>query len=300
MKWRGGVVGRRAPYQDRWRDGALVEKGRRECAGRFKAIAGHLGTVGSLVDVGGWDGYFARRFAEAGVSCVLIEPRNVADLPAGVAHRQEHVDAATVFSPVDAALALAVLHHMGDWEDVYRHLRCASETLIVEAAHPDELDGPMSQTLIDTGDRIAPVYERVLRDGSLVVETPGPNGVPRPIVAVTNTRKGTVEDGSGRASEEMTVLPEQFWGPLGYQPATGTLNLRVGRAGKAWVRNLPAPVTLDDEAGDAAGPYWPVTVAGIDAHVRTSRAQTVVEVVAPVRFRDQGVGNGDDLVLRPR
>lgn len=53
----------RPPYQDRWRDGRLVVKGRRECAARFDAIAAHVGPVETLVDVGGWDGYFARRFA---------------------------------------------------------------------------------------------------------------------------------------------------------------------------------------------------------------------------------------------
>ncbi len=56
----------RPPYQDKWRDGELVEKGRRECADRFAAIAEELGEVRHVVDVGGWDGYFARRFVEAG------------------------------------------------------------------------------------------------------------------------------------------------------------------------------------------------------------------------------------------
>lgn len=276
----------RRPYQDRWRDGVLVEKGRRECGGRFLAIAGHVGEVATVVDVGGWDGYFSRRFAEAGAAATLIEPRRVTDLPAEVTHRQERVDASTVFPPVDVALALAVLHHMGDWEVVYGNLRRSCDVLVVEAAHPDELLGDLSPTLVETGDRIGPIYERVMRDGVEIADTPGPNGIRRPIVAIGNRVIGEVEDGLGRATEIMTNRPDGFWTPLDYCPHPGTLNVRVGAAGKRWVRNLPDPVLLDDEDGGPAGPYWPVTVDGIDGHVRCSKSRTTVEVVAPVRLRD--------------
>lgn len=274
------------PYQDRWRDGRLIEKGRRECAERFAAIAGHVGEVASVVDVGGWDGYFSRRFAEAGAAVTLIEPRTVRDLPNSVTHRQERVDASTVFPPVDVSLALAVLHHMDDWEAVYGNLRRSCDVLVVEAAHPDELLGALSPTLIETGDRIAPTYERVTRDGVEIADTTGPNGIRRPIVAVDNRVTGAAEDGLGRATGVMGERPDDFWGPLGYLPHPGTLNVRVGAAGKRWVRNLPDPVTLDNEGGGSAGPYWAVTVNDIPGHVRCSRSRTTVELVAPVRLRD--------------
>ena len=290
----------RPPYQDKWRDGALIEKGRRECADRFEAISGHVGPVGSVIDVGGWDGYFSRRFAEAGAHCVLVEPRNVVDLPVGVEHRQERVSATSELPSVEVGLALSVLHHMDDWEQVYAHLRAACEVLVVETPHPEELDGELSPTLVETGGRIGPIYERVLRDGTTITETPGPNGLARPIVAVTNTIVGVVEDGLGRASEVMAERPAEFWSPLGYQPVPGTLNLRVGRAGKSWVRRLQAPVTLDADAGGVAGPYWPVSIDGVEAHVRTSRAQATVEIVSPVRLRSVGLDNGDPVTVRPR
>lgn len=291
----------RPPYQDVWRDGRLVTKGRRECARRFEAIRDHVGPVGSVLDVGGWDGYFSRRFAEAGAEVTLIEPRNVADVPDGVTHRQERVDASTAFPRVDVALALAVLHHMPDWEQVYEALRRRSDTLVVEVAHPDELDGPLSQTLVDTGDRIAPTYERLIHDGEVIATTGGPNGVRRPLVAIANRWEGTVGAGKGRAAEVMTDRPAGFFDPLGYQPHPGTLNVKVGRDGKSWAKRLPAPVTLDGTGGGTAGPYWPVTIGGVDAHVRTSRAQTVVEVVAPVNLRDAlGVVDGDPVTLEPR
>ena len=289
----------RPPYQDKWRDGVLVEKGRRECADRFRVIFDHVGPVETVVDVGGWDGYFARRFAELGSECVLVEPRNVADLPERVVHRQDRVSADTVLPDCDAALALAVLHHMEDWEGVYRALRCASSMLIVEAAHPTELDGPLSPTLVDTGHRIGPVYERVMNDGVVVAETPGPNGVQRPIVAISNTMDGSVEDGLGRACGLMDDRLGELADLLGYEPHPGTLNAKVGRSGKAWVKNLPGPVQVDGRGG-MSGPYWPVTVAGIAGHVRTSKSQTTVEVVAPFRLRDQGIANDDIVTLRPR
>lgn len=292
----------RAPYQDVWRDGRLVTSGRRECAERFELIAGTAGDASSVLDVGGWDGYFPRRFAEAGWSATLVEPRNVAELPAGVVHRQERVDASTGFDRHDLALALSVLHHMEDWPSVYENLRRASTLLIVETPNPVELDGDLSPTLIETGHRIAPIHERVLDEGDQIGVTPGPNGVDRPIVAVHNATTGVVEAGLGRATEVMDGRPEEFWGRLGYAPVAGTLNVRVGQAGKRWVQRLPGPVNMTDEApGGSIGPYWPVSVGGVDAHVRCSKSRTTVEVVAPVHLRDAlDLSDGDRVPLCPR
>lgn len=289
----------RPPYQDKWRDGQLVEKGRRECAGRFAAIAEELGEVDSLIDVGGWDGYFARRFAEVGALTVLFEPRNVADLPDGVDHAQVRVDGSTEFPTCDAALALAVLHHIPDWEQVLTNLRRASRTLIVEAAVPAELDGELSPTLEQTGDRIGPITELVGDIGRTFATTPGPNGVRRPLIVIRNRQSGTVEDGRGVATKHHVT---EGW-PLGYDPVPGTLNLKVGRAGKSWAMRLPGAVEFDPYK--LPGPYYPVTVtnsegASIAGHVRTSAAHTVVEVVAPVNLRDElGLEDGDDVELAP-
>lgn len=290
------------PYQDVWRDGQLVTKGRRECAGRFDAIAAEVGPISDLLDVGGWDGYFSRRFAEAGVDCTLIEPRAVPDLPDGVTHRREAVTADTVLPAVDVALALAVFHHMPDWEQVYRNLRCCSDVLVVEIPHPDEAASDLAAVLPDAVTRIAPIYDRLTDEGRVFADTRGPNKVRRPLVAVRNTWDGTVDDGSGAATGLMEARPDDFWQPLGYVPVPGTLNVKVGRKGKSWVRRLPAPVTLagGGEKG-TPGPYWPVLVDGIPAHVRLSKAQTVVEVVADVHLRSLlCLATGDQLTIRPR
>lgn len=289
----------RAPYQDRWRDGELVEKGRRECAGRFDAIAAEVGSAYTLVDVGGWDGYFARRFAEAGVTATLIEPRNVPELPAGVAHVQTRADASTPIPDCDVALALAVLHHMPDWADVLTNLRRASRTLIVEPAVPAEMDGELSPTLVKTGDRIAPIFELLDDIGRTFATTPGPNGVSRPLIAVANRQTGTVEDGRQVASQHHVT---EDW-PLGYEPVPGTLNVRVGRQGASWVRRLPGGVEFDPYK--LPGPYFPVRLGMPDGrtargHVRTSGARATVEIVAPVNLREEyGLVNGDELEFAP-
>lgn len=284
----------KAPYQDQWRNGKLVRKGRRECAQRFADIAERVGPIGTLTDVGGWDGYFSRRFAEDGARCTLIEPRNVPDLPSGVTHRQERVTAATTFDRADVLLALSVLHHMPDWGDVYANLRAACDVLIVETPTAAELDGELSPTLVETGPRIAPLHERVTRDGEVFAEAHGPNKVRRPLVAIVNTLAGKVEDGSGTATDAMAARPDGWWEPLGYEPSAGTLNLRVGRDGRRWVQHLPNEV-------QAAVTYWPVTVNGVACHARTTRALASIEVVAPVNLRTAlNLHNGDKVEVRPR
>lgn len=291
----------RKPYQDVWRDGRCVEKGRRECADRFDLIASALSGASSVVDVGGWDGYFARRFAEAGVHATIVEPRAVPDLPAGVVHRREKVTAATDLGVHDAGLLLSVLHHMPDWQGVYESLRRSSRQVVVEAAVPDEMVGDLSPTLVETGGRIGPIVERIAADARQIGSTRGPNGPRRPIYLVENTWAGTVEAGLGRASAAMTNRDPGRWGALlGYVPAPGTLNVRVGAAGKSWVRHLPGGVQ-DSKAGGVNGPYWPVTANGIDGHVRTSRSRTTVEVVAAVNLRDAlNLVDGATIELRIR
>lgn len=294
---------KRPPYQDIWRNGQLVTKGRRECSRRFDLISSAVGDVGSLADVGGWDGYFARRFAESGVERVtLVEQRAVPDVDA-IEHLRITVDATNVetVGRHDAILALAVLHHMPDWQHVYERFRALSRTLVAEVAHPDEVaDGrPLTPTLIETRPRIPGIYERLLDDGEVVGWTSGPNGVDRPIVQVRNTVTGSVESGSGLAAPYMAEVNEGHWDALGYRPQPGTLNVNVGRAGKSWTKKLPGPV--ERSADKLPGPYWPVTVNGIEGHVRLSRSRTAVELVAPVNLRDElNLTNGDEVEIAVR
>lgn len=294
------------PYQDQWRDGQLVRKGRRDCEGRYHAMAELLAGAATVADIGGWDGYFSRRIAEDhDVAVTLVEQRNVPDLArTGIVHRKMTLDASNVdtLGHHDVILTLAVLHHMPDWEQVYNRLRAQCDLLIVEAAHPQEAAAgrPLTPTLTATRPQIGPSYDRATRDGDVFHITSGPNGVDRPMVAIRNTLTGVVEDGSGRARPYMQEQAEDFWGPLGYLPHPGTLNVRVGRAGRQWASLLPAAVERSTEK--LPGPYWPVTVGdAVDGHVRLSRSKVTVEVVAPVPLRETlKLSNGDTVEIRPR
>lgn len=295
------------PYQDTWRDGKLVAKGRRDCEGRYQAIRQLLDEhqPASVADIGGWDGYFSRRIAEAfDARVTLVEQRNVPDLDgAGITHRKMVVDADNVeqIGRHDVILALAVLHHIPQWEAVYERLRTLCDLLIVESADPAEAaEGrKLTPTLVATRPQIAPVFERTVADGARFHTTSGPNGVDRPLLAIHNSWSGTAEDGSGRAAPYMADCDEGHWNPLGYQPHPGTLNVRVGADGREWVSRLPRPIDRSTEK--LPGPYWPVTINGVDGHVRLSRSKVTVECVAPQPLRDTlGIVNGDTVTVAPR
>lgn len=304
----------RIPYQDIWRGGRLVQQGRRECAGRYAVIRDYLGReLGegfTVADVGGWDGYFPVRLAEdLTARATNIDARSVNLAGTGVEHIQMRVDARTVqtLGRYDAILALSVLHHMEDWADVLAALRERSRILIVETPHPDEVaDAGRSETLRITGHRFAALYEAVMSAGEVIGESVpiSSPGLARPIVAIRNEAEpgieGVVEDGTGKAAVGMRSWPREVWEPLGYIPVPGTMNVRVGMAGKAQVRELPGVhLDVDDPNTD----YRPVLIAAGErearGHVRLNASRVTVELVSDVHLRSVlRVANGDTVTIR--
>lgn len=285
----------KAPYQDIWRDGRLVTKGRRDCGERYEiirtALLCRLGTEFTVADVGGWDGYFGIRLAEdLNATAVNIDQRH-RDLP--IEHRVMTVTADTV-SQVgrhDVILALSILHHMDDWLDVYRALRRQSRLLLVELAHPAE-----SRTAkVHGADRnTLPSYRQVMDDGLLLGETVGPNRVRRPLVLVRNAAWGQVEDGSGQAGP---LIAAADFSALGYDPFPGSLNVSVGIEARNWLASFPH---LTVESGRSDNRYVPAVVNGVRCHAAFQRARDVVELIGPERLRDRlQVGNGDVVEVRP-
>ena len=200
---------------DLWRDGKLVRRGRRDCAGRYEAIRDALereiGTGFTVADVGGWDGYFPVRLAEdLDATAENIDPRRI-NLRC---HRQLKVTAETVDQVGfhDAILCLSVLHHMPDWLEVYEGLKAQCRILIVEVCHPDEAagDSPVMQL---TGERIAPVFEAVSADAEdILCETPclDDKRILRPTylihgVAWTDEADGSGEDEGGGGESGIIV-----------------------------------------------------------------------------------------------
>lgn len=189
-----------APYQDVWRQGKLVRAGRRDCAGRFEAIVQHVveprwGTPPlppefTVLDVGAWDGYFARRFHEAGATCTMVDERPLPDISGYIRIRywRQRLDWASVtkLRHHNLTLALSVFHHMPDWDAVYGALLERTDVLVVETAVPEETgpEVPQTPTLKITGPRIEAVYKEMRRAGRLIGTTRGPNGVDRPLFEI--------------------------------------------------------------------------------------------------------------------
>src|SRR5690606_39545601 len=108
-----------------------------------------------------------------------------------------------------------------------------------------------SDLVAETKHRIVPLWERMEADGEVFATTPGPNGIDRPLFAVSNVITGTVEDGTGHATVETAERPHGWWEPLGYEPAPGTLNIRVPGAGRGRAHVLTAGTSQTRRAAAA-------------------------------------------------
>ena len=302
------------PYQDVWRNGHLVQAGRRECSERYGAIArvlsGAFGRGFTVADVGGWDGYFAVRLAEElDAKATNIDSRRI-DLPC---HRRMKVTADNVLTigEQDAILCLSVLHHMEDWRAVYAGLKAQAKVLLVEVCHPDEAKGQLSPVMKLTAHRIAEQYAVVSGDATqTIVETPCLDrpSVRRPTFLIHGDRwgaersiLGVAEAGSGRASKLMGELEPEEWGALGYVPCLGTLNVAVAPADADWLKSQPG---VKAPGLGRSTHYVPVSVEGIPCHVHFARsprgrAEKVIELVSAVKLLDAlGIANGDRVEIK--
>ncbi len=288
------------PYQDIWRNGRLVAKGRRECEKRYQAIRtvleGELGRGFSVADVGGWDGYFAVRLAEdLGAKATNIDSRDI-KLPC---HRRMKVTADNIgqIGFNDAILTLSVLHHMPDWQEVYEGLKRQCLLLVVEVCHPDEAKGSLSPVMRETAHRVDAIYEAVRADAvETIIETPCLDRptVKRPMFLVRRGVLGTVEAGTGKAAALMRETAPKDWRELGYEPYPGTLNVAVSEVGWTWLKSLPGVKA----PGLKRSPHYvPVQIRDIEGHVHFARSpggrpEKVIELVSPVSFRDAGYTDG--------
>lgn len=291
---------KKKPYQDIWRDGQLVQRGRRECEHRYEAIRSvlerELGRGFSVADVGGWDGYFSVRLAEdLDARSLNVDKRNT---PLPVPYMRLQVTAGNVgqIGEHDAVLLLSVLHHMEDWQSVYEQLREQCLLLIVEVCNPEEATGN-GRVIRETAHRMAPQYERVSADAAeKITESPSIDEpeLKRPVYLIRCAARGTVEQGSGKAAP---LMEEEDFSALGYEPYPGTLNVRVGQRVRDWLQNLPG---VEGPGLKRSTHYVPVQVEGQRCHVHFSRSRATVELVAPVNLREAlNVTDDDTITLRP-
>lgn len=287
------------PYQDVYRDGRVIEKGRRECAHRYKVIRDLIRAEcvhgPTVADIGGWDGYFTRRLRDdLGADAVNIDTRPGATMRMKVTKRT-----VSQIGYKDAILALSVLHHMGDWEPVLEALVRSCGILVVEVNHPDEakVDTPVMRL---TRDRFEGIYNAV-RHGELICETPAldPPHHKRPMFVLRNQTIGTVESGKGRAAVGIQDTDPTDWWELGYEPFPGTLNICVTAGARAWLESLEG---VTAPGLDRSTHYVPVTVNGSRGHVhfaRNPKGRTVVEIVAPANLRKTlNLQDGDRVVIK--
>lgn len=286
----------KSSYQDIWRDGKLVAKGKRDCVERYDlirlALQKRIEPGFTVADIGGWDGYFGIRLTEDMDANATNIDQRVKQLP--IRHRVMNVNADTVedVGYHDVILVLSVLHHMDDWLEVYNVLRSLCRLLIIELAHPDEAEtAKVARADVNT----SPSYYHVMNDGLLLGTTPGPNGVDRPLLLIRNAAWGRVEDGSGRCGKILAVTDMS---PLGYQPYPGSLNVRIGREACDWIAahdHLTIPSSRSDDR------YVPVVVNDCECYASFQRDKDVVELIASHRLRDElNLSNDDTVEIRPR
>ena len=296
-------------YQDLWRDGQCVVKGERTCSERYQAIRDllerELGRGFSVLDIGGWDGYFTTRLQEDLNAKVTNVDERWSDDPG---HVRARVTAENIeqFGNYDVILMLSVLHHMEDWEEVYRKARRQCLLLIVEVCHPDEAKGKVSDVLQRTGYRLAPQHERIMADAAEVICESPPIDRPklrRPTVLIRQGARGTVETGTQQASALMELTAPAEWRQLGYEPYPGTLNVRVTDAARRWFEGLPGVIAPDLRTSEH---YVPVIIEGINGHLHFSRQDVgrdtrPVEVASASHLRTVlGLTDGDRVDIRGR
>jgi hypothetical protein len=309
------------PYQDMWRGGELVQKGRRACSERYQLIRRALGERlpqgFSVLDVGAWNGYFSRRLEEdLGARCTLWDRREPPDLEGtGLRYVQGEVTGSSAgeVEPHDVVLLVSVLHHLADWKEVLDALLAHCHLAVLELAVPEErahIRGvPAAAQVVP--EQWAEYMEHEPR-ALLLGATTGTHGLPRPLLLVRGRAGGPAEPleawgrvrpGLGLSGRWMREVAVDAWQPLGYVPEAGTLNVELGREAKARFSNLsPVP-------GERLGParlkpkhLRPVLIGGrIAGHLRLNLADTGAELLAPVQLRSElGLEDGQLLLLEPR
>lgn len=141
-------------YQDLWRGGKEVAKGKRDCDGRYEAIASYLrknhpseSSDGHLrvLDFGAQGGYFAQRLAEDFDANVVAIDSNRNSLRHLVKHPKIRTHIA-YFTPqnvanmghFDVVLGLSVLHHHAQWKEYLDALAGAGDVVFIEVSNPAE------------------------------------------------------------------------------------------------------------------------------------------------------------------
>ncbi|CDQ20641.1 methyltransferase domain-containing protein [Halobacillus karajensis] len=148
--------GNRFVYQDIWVKGKLVKKGQRECANRYEKVKEKMKEWDdrfTVLDLGANNGYFSYRIAEDfQVPVTMIEAKKEARK---IYDRNENPHVTLINRRVDVkelkelcekqkfgvVLALSVLHHFDNYEEVIDVLFAHSKHLFIESSALEEAEG---------------------------------------------------------------------------------------------------------------------------------------------------------------
>ncbi|MEC3885211.1 class I SAM-dependent methyltransferase [Halobacillus sp. HZG1] len=150
------IRGNRFVYQDLWVKGKLVKKGQRECANRYEKVKEKMkgwSDPFTVLDLGANNGYFSYRIAEDfKVPVTMIEEkkeaRKIYDMNENpnvtLINRRVEVQELKELcknKKFDVILALSVLHHFDNYEEVIEVLFAHSKHLFIESSALEEADG---------------------------------------------------------------------------------------------------------------------------------------------------------------
>ncbi|MBN9654820.1 methyltransferase domain-containing protein [Halobacillus sp. GSS1] len=150
------IGGNRFMYQDMWVKGKLIKKGQRECSNRYEKIKEILDGIDpsfTVLDLGANNGYFSFRIAEDfNVPVTMIEAkkevRQIYDMNENsyvtLVNRRvdvEELEKLCKEKKFDVILALSVLHHFDNYEDIIDVLFAHSNHLFIEPSALEEANG---------------------------------------------------------------------------------------------------------------------------------------------------------------
>lgn len=144
------------PYQPRWVKGQATTKGQRDAQARYLAIKDVLDDdraetgkpITHVLDFGAYGGYFSFRLAEDFLTKVVAVDDH-AELKRGIQANGNHLvsgihqrmtpQQVAALGSFDATLALSVLHHVPQWEEMLDvFLDVTERFLFIETPGPDE------------------------------------------------------------------------------------------------------------------------------------------------------------------
>lgn len=299
-------------YQPRRVNGVDVG-GQRVCSDRYEAIRDQLkGTPEpfTVLDLGANLGYFSQRLTED-FDCYVTAVDSEPGLLEAQSDRIEVIPQRFGLKELrsleryDVVLALSVLHHFADWQQVLAELRHCRRVCFLEVPHPSENWMKYAKARHE----LAALHQAVNNvASSRIADFPrrGRNGIEyqRPMFKMSGNLycyQGKVFSGRGSNSKSLTNFADETLASLlGYEPYPGSLNMNVGSLNGL----SEAPLKWQRKVGGSRRAYdiWPAWLNDLPCHVIIPTAKKAhkncLEGWAPVKLRNFfNLKDGDQVTI---